>query len=84
MPTNTFQERVNYIRNECGTYTGYCVNLPVVVGQAHDMDELKYNMKETVRVYLQHMLDLLDQPEPFEMKELTKEEWFSQDNTLKK
>ena len=72
------KERINYIKNDKGTYTGYAVNLPMIIGQANSLEELKANMKEIGLFVVQHYKEMFEQDEPFELKELTREEWFDE------
>lgn len=70
------KERINYIISEEGKYTGYSVNLPMIVGQADSLEELEESMKEMAAVVLEHFQETFNQVEPFELKEVTRAEWF--------
>jgi predicted RNase H-like HicB family nuclease len=75
METKKINERLNYIITKDGNYVGYPVNITGVVVQAKSKEDLIKNAKESALAYLEFLKRLIDQDEPFELKELNIEEW---------
>lgn len=62
-----FRERINYIKGADG-FSGYPVNLPMICGSGETVEELEQNMRETVMVVLEHLIEEFGKP--FEMHEV--------------
>jgi kynureninase len=74
------KERIEYIIDNTDgkeIFVGRSVNYNVVA-QAATLDRLEHKMKIMVNAYLKFGNEIMEQSEPVELKEITKEEWSSQ------
>lgn len=87
MEKKEFKERLNYVKNPVnprtgkGSFTVSPVNYPLVF-QADDEEEMKSIGKAMIGIWLNHAKELLTDDEPFELKELTGEEWEAKDDNI--
>jgi predicted RNase H-like HicB family nuclease len=68
------KERLNYIKTE-NYYVGAPVNIQGVVIQAESLDELTHKGKVLCKIMLDELSDIINQEDPFELKEMNREEW---------
>lgn len=81
------KERINYIKSEKeGWISAYPVNMKGVCLQAKTLEELNERAKLMCKAWVEHFSDILEQDEPFELKEVTDfGEWLygERDNKLR-
>ena len=70
-------ERINYVITESGTYVGSFVNHSIVA-EGETLEDLDRKAKILFKRYLKHLMELAEQKEPFDFKEITYEEWYAQ------
>lgn len=68
------KERLNYIITNSGKFVGKPVNISGVVIQADSLEELERKAKTMCRMMLDMLNEMIDQVEPFEMREFKEED----------
>lgn len=72
-----WKERFEYIKTPEGFYVGHSVNLPGCACQAKTEEEFKRKARVLAKAYCKFMLEGLEQDDAIEMKEVSREEFFS-------
>ena len=71
-------EQINYVIED-GTYIAQSVNLPALIIQAENIEDLKTQITKMFQVYIEYFQSIIKQAEPFNFVEVSGENPIGED-----